>query len=185
MEEKDALKVKKHILEFGNQELIDKIYGKNKFYPDILKIIKEVKVYSHFKFLGELLINVPSTKKLIESDFYGGFNEGEHYLIIDSYEDVEKFEKIIIGIKTNFEEKKDSNRDISSFLKIEYQSDETVINTIKDSIKKKETLTNKKEIYLLMSKTLQYIKSKKLLNELFDVGVNYYRELEKEFKEEK
>lgn len=185
MEEKDALKVKKHILEFGNQELIDKIYGKNKFYSDILKIIKEVKIYSHFKFLGELLINVPSTKKLIESDFYGGINEGKHYLVINSYEDVKKFKEIIIDIKTNIEEEKDDTKDIPSFLKKEYQSNEEVINFIKDSIKKKETLTNKKEIYLLMSKTLQYVKSKKLLNELFDVGVNYYRELEKEFKEEK
>lgn len=184
MEKKDTLKVKEHLLEFGEQKLIDKIYGKNKFYTDILKIIKDVKIYSSYEFLGELLINIPNTEKLVENDFYGGFNEGEHYLIIDSCEDVKKFKKIIIDIKTTFE-KKNSNKDISSFLKTEYQSDETVINTIKGSIKKKETLTNKREIYLLMKDTLLYVKNKKSLNKLFDVGVNYYKELEKEIEEEK
>ena len=184
MEKKDTLKVKEHLLEFGEQKLIDKIYGKNKFYTDILKIIKDVKIYSSYEFLGELLINIPNTEKLVENDFYGGFNEGEHYLIIDSCEDVKKFKKIIIDIKTTFE-KKNSNKDISSFLKTEYQSDEAVINTIKGSIKKKETLTNKREIYLLMKDTLLYVKNKKSLNKLFDVGVNYYKELEKEIEEEK
>lgn len=35
-----------------------------------------------------------------------------------------------------------------------------------------------------MTEILQYTVNKKSLSELFEVGINHYRELEKEFKEE-
>lgn len=185
MDEKELLKVKKHILEFREQTLIDRIYGKNGFEDEVLDVMKEEKDYGSYKFIGELLINVLSTQKLIETDFYGGFNENEHYFIVNSIEDVERFKEMLLEIKGTYEVVKSIDNDVKSFLKKEYQDNEEIIQRMKELVNKKSVTKDKKTIYILMKEALEYVSSRKSLSDLFKVGVNYYKNLEKEFEEDR
>lgn len=182
MEQKELIKLKEHALKFEDHDIIDKLYGKNKFESEVIEVIKKIKDYSSYEFVGELLINVSITKNLIADNFYGGFNEGEHYLCINSLEDVEKFKEMLFNNKSK--EEKSINKDIPSFLKEQYQNDTKVIQEIENYLIKFSELTDKKAIYHLMTKALEYVASKKDLNDLFGVCINYYRNLEKDFKEE-
>lgn len=183
MEIKEKLKLKNHILTYGSQDQIDKCFGKNIFENETIDVIKEMKYFGSFEFIGEYLINILATEELTKDNFHGGFNEKKHFFIINSPEDVEKFKDSLLKLKKEHEVTKKIIKDISSFLKEDFKKNNEIIQKVNEAIIKRTTLT-RKEQYNLMTEILQYTANKKSLSELFEVGINYYRELEKEFKEE-
>lgn len=186
MEKKKLLKLKNHILSHEDQKLIDKFFGKNRFRDVVLDIIIQEKLFGIYIFIGEVLIKVLETEKLIEKDFEGGFNEGEHYLVIDIPEDVEKFKIDLFEEKEKRKETGNSTKDVVEFLKEEYQNNKEVIQKVKELVEyKKHVRRDKKAIYKLMNEALTYVGSRKMLSELFGVGINYYKNLEKELEEDK
>ena len=182
MDEKEKLKLKNHILIYGSQDQIDKCFGKNIFEKEIIDVIKEMKYFGSFEFIGEYLVDILATEKLIKDNFLGGFNEKKHFFIINSSEDLEKFKESLLKLKKH-EAIKNTTKDISLFLKEEFRNNNEIIQKVNEAIVKKTTLA-RKEQYNLMTEILQYTANKRSLSELFEVGINYYRELEKEFKEE-
>lgn len=183
MEVKEKLKLKNHILIYGSQDQIDKCFGKNIFEKETIDVIKKMKYFGFFEFIGEYLVNILATEELIKNNFLGGFNEKKHFFIINSSEDVEKFKESLLKLKKEHEVTKKITKDISLFLKEEFRNNNEIIQKVNEAIVKRTTLA-RKEQYNLMTEILQYTANKKSLSELFEVGINYYRELEKEFKEE-
>lgn len=101
MDEKEKLKLKNHILIYGSQDQIDKCFGKNIFEKEIIDVIKEMKYFGSFEFIGEYLVDILATEKLIKDNFLGGFNEKKHFFIINSSEDLEKFKESLLKLKKN------------------------------------------------------------------------------------
>lgn len=178
MDEKYVSDLRAHILEFGDQKLIDMSYGKCEFEDVVLDIMKEKKDYGSYMFVGELLINVPRTKVLTEIEFFGGFIENKHYFVIDSKEKAEKVREKFVEIRDSIVE------DVRVYLKEEYRDNTEIIEKVKVLVNRKSEIKNRKISYNLMTEALKYVKDRKTLSALFKVGINYYKSLETEFKKE-
>ena len=185
MKDKDCETLRQHIKNFGSQELIDRSYGTNKYKNKILELMKEYKIYNTHIFVGELLVDVRHVKWLIARNFYGGFNEREHYLIIESKDDLQSFKDFLSENKNEEKLLEDTRKRVIASLKNEFKEDEEVISNIIDQLDNFKKTKNKRESFEIMSDVLYYVKNKKLLNTLFGVGTNHYRQLEKDLGEDK
>lgn len=182
MKAKDRETVRQHIKDYGSQELIDKIYGKNKYKGKIFNLMKMYKLYNTHTFMGELLVDELHTQWLIDVNFNGGFNEGEHYLIIESEDDLQSFENYLSENKNEEKRLEDTKEKIIASLKTDFKEDEEIISSIIAKLDNFTKSKDKGERYYIMKDVLFYVKTKKVLNSLFGVGVNYYKNLEKDFE---
>lgn len=184
MKDKDWKALRQHIKDFGSQELIDKSYGKSKYKDKIINLMRRYKIYNTHTFMGELLVDVLHTQWLIDVNFNGGFNEGEHYLIIESEDDLQSFENYLSENKNEEKRLDDTKKKVIVSLKTDFRENEEIISDIMAKLDNFTKSKDKKERYYIMADVLHYIKTKKDLNSLFGVGVNYYKNLEKDLEGE-
>lgn len=182
MKDKSWEILRQHIKNFGSQELIDKSYGKSEYKDRILNLMKKYKIYNTHIFMGELLIDILHTQWLIDVNFNGGFNEGEHYLIIESEDDLQSFENFLSENKNEEKRLEDTRKKVIASLKTDFKENEEIISDIIGKLDNFAKSKDKEERYYIMNDVLHYVKTKKILNSLFGVGINYYNNLEKDLK---
>lgn len=182
MKAKDKETLRQHIKDYGSQELIDKIYGKSEYEDEILNLKRKYKLYNTHTFMGELLIDELHTLWLIDVNFNGGFNEGEHYLIIESKDDLQSFENYLSANKNEDKRLEDTKEKVIASLKPDFKENEEIISSIIAKLDNFTKSKDKEERYYIMTDVLFYVKTKKVLNSLFGVGINYYNNLEKDLK---